>query len=149
MLSTHFFPGAASLLSDSPDHRWAVAFEDEGTAGYFYARDNRLGIDDEAIVDGMLIYNVSSAPQRQMLASVQWSRDGQQAALYIDGTAQALYDFGAGRGYCRSGFPNFLDENTGGWNRSNHEWSDAVFNAFETAIFDLQSSNLPDQEKPN
>jgi hypothetical protein len=82
----------------------------------------------------VLIYNVQQAPERQMLASVQWSRDGQQAVLYIDGSAQALFDFAAGRGYCRSDFPNFLDDSGYGWNRKTHEWSDAVFNAFETAL---------------
>jgi hypothetical protein len=134
MLSIHFQPGAASLLSDSPDLRWAVVFEDQGTAGYFYARDKRLGEDDDAIVDGMLIYNVTQAPQREMLASVQWSRNGQQAVLYIDGSAQALFDFAAGRGYCRSGFPNFLENGSSGWNQTSHEWSDAVFDAFETEL---------------
>jgi hypothetical protein len=134
MLSIHFQPGSATLESDSPDTRWAVLFEDEGNAGYFYARDKRLGVDEDAIVDGMLIYNVQQTPGKEMLASIQWSRTGQQAVLYIDGTAQALFDFAAGRGHCRSGFPNFLDEGTGGWNRSSHEWSDAALNAFENEL---------------
>jgi len=110
-------------------------FEDEGSAGYFYARDKRLGDDDDAIVDGMLIYNVQQMEPRDMLASIQWSRNGQQAVLYIDGSAQAMFDFSAGRGHCRSGFPNFLEDgSSGGWNRSSHEWSDAAFDAFETEL---------------
>ena len=50
----------------------------------------------------MLIYNVAALlksdeekerPEPQRIASVEWSRDGLQAVLYLDGTAQALYDF--------------------------------------------------------
>jgi hypothetical protein len=134
MLSIHFQPGNARLESDSPDLRWAVIFEDEGAAGYFYARDKRLGEDETAIVDGMLIYNVHQVQPKEMLASVQWSRNGQQAVLYIDGSAQALFDFAACRGYCRSGFPNFLEDGSSSWNKTSHEWSDAALNAFETEL---------------
>jgi hypothetical protein len=135
MLSIHFQPGAASLLSDSTDPRWAVLFEDEGSAGYFYACDKRLGDSDDAIVDGMLIYNVNTvAIKAEMLASIQWSRDGQRAVLYIDGSAQALFDFSAGRGHCRTGFPNFLEDGSSGGKRTTLEWSDAALNAFETEL---------------
>jgi hypothetical protein len=52
----------------------------------------------------MLIYNVGALarsdaenerPEPQRIASVEWSRDGLQAVLYLDGTAQALFDFEA------------------------------------------------------
>ncbi len=49
-------------------------------------------------------------PEPQRIASVEWSRDGLQAVLYLDGTAQALYDFQARCGYCRMNFPNFREE---------------------------------------
>ena len=67
----------------------------------------------------MLIYNVAALaksdaenqrPEPQRIASVEWSRDGLQAVLYLDGTAQALYDFEARCGYCRMDFPNFREE---------------------------------------
>ena len=67
----------------------------------------------------MLIYNVAALaksdeeqerPEPQRIASVEWSRDGMQAVLYLDGTAQALYDFRARCGYCRMNFPNFREE---------------------------------------
>jgi hypothetical protein len=134
MQSISFQPGSAYLASISPGSRWTVVFEDEGTAGYFYARDGLLGEEDDAILDGMLIYNLHQAPQRELLASIQWSRNGEQAVLYIDGSAQALFDFAARRGYCRSGFPNFLDQGHEGWNVSSHDWSDMAWNAFESDL---------------
>lgn len=150
MQSLEFTPGRAFLQSDSPTASWRVVFEDEGVAGYFYAHDRSLAPQgqmesgetfEQSIVDAMLIYNVGvlrenegKAPRRR-LAAVEWSRDGQQAVLYLDGTAQALFDFEARRGYCRSNFPNFLEESTGTWRRASHAWEDAVLQRFETALY--------------
>jgi hypothetical protein len=89
----------------------------------------------------MLIYNTSALqdPQRERIASVQWSRDGQQAVLYLDGSAQALIDFAARQSYCRSNFPNFLEEDGqaqgGGWHRGSHAWDDAALQRFESGIY--------------
>ena len=96
---------------------------------------------DSSIVDAMPIYNVGvladseGATPRKRLAAIEWSRDGLQAVLYMDGTAQALFDFEARRGYCRSNFPNFLEESTGTWRRSSHAWEDDVLQRFETALY--------------
>ena len=89
----------------------------------------------------MLIYNVASlknaegeaGPER--IAAVEWSRDGFQAVLYLDGTAQALFDFNQHQGYCRLNFPNFIAEQGDPWNKENHAWNEAAFQRFEAALY--------------
>src|ERR1700712_273941 len=101
MESLSFHPGRAFLSSNSTAVPWTVVFEDEGIAGYFYACDRSQTTQEESIMDAMLIYNVSTMqnPEAERIASVQWSKDGLQAALYLDGTAQAMFDFGVRAGY--------------------------------------------------
>ncbi len=144
MDSLSFTPGRAFLSSDSPAVPWTVVFEDEGVAGYFYACDRSQEAHEHAILDAMLIYNVDALkksdaekqrPEPQRIASVEWSRDGMQAALYLDGTAQGLYDFKARCGYCRMDFPNFMEEQGETWRKSTHAWSDAMLQQFEAALY--------------
>jgi len=77
----------------------------------------------------------STAPEPQRIASIEWSRDGLQAVLYLDGTAQALYDFQARAGYCRMNFPNFLEEQGDNWRKSTHAWSEAAIQQFEASLY--------------
>src|ERR1700735_2852783 len=100
MQSLSFTPGRAFLSSDSPAVPWTVVFEDEGIAGYFYACDRSQETHDNSILDAMLIYNVEALaksdvqlerPTGERIASVEWSRDGLKAVLYLDGFAQALF----------------------------------------------------------
>jgi hypothetical protein len=137
MQSLSFTPGDAFLASDSPQTPWAVVFEDEGDVGYFYACDRSQATDEARILDAVLIYNVNALknPQAERLAAIEWSRDGMQAVLYLDGTAQALFDFEARQGYCRSNFPNFLSEKADKWRRSSHAWSDEAFERFEAGLY--------------
>jgi hypothetical protein len=141
MDSLTFKPGRAFLASDSPQVPWTVVFEDEGVAGYFYACDRSRETHEQSILDAMLIYNVNAARMAaggvdtDRLASVQWSKDGLRAALYIDGSAQAIFDFGARCGYCRMDFPNFLDGQSGGWRKATHAWDEAVLLKFEAEIY--------------
>lgn len=137
MDSLTFTPGRAFLSSNSTAVPWTAVFEDEGPAGYFYACDRSRETQEESILDAMLIYNTSALqdPARERIASVQWSRDGQQAVLYLDGSAQALVDFAAKQSFCRSNFPNFLDEDGGGWRKSDHAWDDAALQRFEAGIY--------------
>ena len=137
MDSLTFTPGRAFLASPSPAVPWTVVFEDEGPAGYFYACDRSHEILDHSIFDSMLIYNVSSLedPTRERIASVQWSRDGQQAVLYLDGTAQALFDFQQRCGYCRMDFPNFLGEDGDTWRKTSHAWNENALQRFESALY--------------
>jgi hypothetical protein len=137
MQSLSFIPGRAFLSSDSPQVPWTVVFEDEGSAGYLYACDRSQTTHEESILDAMLIYNVSALknPEAEHLAAIEWSRDGLQAVLYLDGTAQALFDFQERAGYCRTNFPNFLGKQGDTWRKSSHAWSDAVFERFEAGLY--------------
>ena len=144
MQSLTFTPGRAVLSSDSPAVPWTVVFEDEGVASYFYACDRSQQTQEESIMDAMLIYNVEALaksdaelkrPEATRIASIDWSRDGQQAVLYLDGTAQALFDFQQRCGYCRMDFPNFLADRADTWRRSSHAWSDAALQQFEAALY--------------
>jgi hypothetical protein len=138
MDSLTFVPGRAFLSSDSPTVPWTVVFEDEGAAGYFYACDRSFTTLEESILDAMLIYHVApplGGNETERLAAVQWSRDGLQAVLYLDGVPQALFDFGARRGHCRMNFPNFAPDRSDIWDRSNHAWSEAALEQFEAALY--------------
>lgn len=144
MQSLSFTPGRAFLSVDSATVPWTVVFEDEGIAGYFYACDRSQEKHSHAILDAMLIYNVSALaksdaelkrPTSERIASVEWSHDGLQAVLYLDGTPQALYDFQARAGYCRMDFPNFLEEKGDTWRKSTHAWSDEAMQRFEAALY--------------
>src|ERR1700744_6342432 len=119
MDSLSFTPGRAFLSADSTAVPWSVVFEDEGIAGNFYACDRSWRTQEESILDAVLIYNVSSLPEpeRERLAAIQWSRDGLRAVLYLDGTAQAMFDFAAREGYARSNFPNFMGQQGDPWRK--------------------------------
>jgi len=144
MQSLSFTPGRAFLSSNSTAVPWTAVFEDEGVAGYFYACDRSQQTQEESILDAMLIYNVEALaksdaelkrPEATRIASIEWSRDGQQAVLYLDGTAQALFDFEQRRGYCRMNFPNFLGEEGDTWQKSSHAWNESALQRFESALY--------------
>jgi len=137
MQSLTFTPGRAFLSSDSHAVPWTAVFEDEGVAGYFYACDRSHEKLEDSILDAMLIYNVGSLADAtaERIVSIDWSRDGMKAVLYLDGVPQAMADFAARRGYCRANFPNFLADQGDVWDRSSHEWSDAVMAEFEAALY--------------
>ena len=142
MDSLTFTPGRARLLSISPatpgqEGRQAVVFEDEGQAGYCYACDGALGEGEDSIADAMLIYNVASLeePGRERLLSVQWSRSGREAVLYLDGVPQAHMDFSARKSFCRSNFPNFMEAQNDTWRGNSHAWDDTVIEQFEAELY--------------
>jgi hypothetical protein len=85
----------------------------------------------------MLIYSNSVLPDAaaERLASIQWSRDGMQCVLYIDGTAQAYIDFKTRTSFCRSNFPNYIEERGETWRKSSHAWDDAALQRFEQEIY--------------
>jgi hypothetical protein len=139
MDSLSFRPGRAFLSSNSTAVPWTVVFEDEGVAGYFYACDRSRETQEESILDAMLVYNSDAAKKAasdaELIASVQWSKDGLLAALYIDGSAQAIFDFAAKCGYCKMNFPNFLDQQSGGWRKDSHAWNEGLLARFEAEIY--------------
>jgi hypothetical protein len=67
---------------------------------------------------------------------VQWSRSGLQAVLYLDGSPQALADFSSRESFCRSNFPNFMDNSGDGWRKSSHAWDDQALQRFEAEIYE-------------
>jgi hypothetical protein len=137
MDSLTFTPGRAFLSSNSPTPPWTAVFEDEGPAGYFYACDRSQETQEHSIMDAMLIYNVSSLPEpeKERIASVQWSPNGMQCVLYLDGTAQAFIDFAAHISFCRSDFPNYIQEQGDTWRKSTHAWDDAALQQFEAVLY--------------
>ena len=137
MQSLLYTPGNAYLAADSSTYPWYVVFEDEGVAAYFYACDRTRGEADDAGVDAMLVYNVSSLqePEKQRLASIQWSQDGLQALLYLDGVSQGLFDFGQRIGSCRLDFPNFTESQHENWRKSSHAWDEAAVKKFESGLY--------------
>lgn len=137
MDSLSFTPGRAFLSSDSTTVPWSVVFEDEGLAGYFYACDRSWRTQEQSILDAVLIYNVGSLPEpeRERLAAIEWSRDGLRAVLYVDGTAQAMFDFAAREGYARSNFPNFMGQQGDPWRKDSHAWDDAKLLHFEAELY--------------
>jgi hypothetical protein len=137
MDSLTFTPGRAFLSSNSSAVPWTAVFEDEGPAGYLYACDRSQETQEHSIMDAMLIYNTSSLPDpaAERLASIQWSRDGQQCVLYLDGTAQAFIDFATKISFCRSNFPNYIAEQGDPWRKSSHEWDDNALQRFESTLY--------------
>ena len=122
MDSLTFTPGPAFLSSNSPSPPWTAVFEDEGS-GRLFLRLRPLAGDahEHSIMDAMLIYNVASLDDsdRERIASIQWSRDGMRCVLYLDGAAQAMCDFAAKLSFCRSNFPNFLEDDPR-WRKTSH-----------------------------
>ena len=138
MDSLVFRPGRAFLSSNSTAVPWTAVFEDEGAAGYLYACDRSQTTQEESILDAMLIYNVATManPEAERLAAIAWSRNGMEAVLYLDGTAQALIDFAGHAGYCRMDFPNFLVARGETWRKATHAWSEQRLERFEAALYE-------------
>jgi hypothetical protein len=137
MDSLTFTPGRAFLSSNSPQVPWSVVFEDEGAAGYLYACDRSWRTQEESILDAMLLYNAASLDgrNRERLAAIQWSRNGEQAVFYLDGTAQAFIDFDRRESFCRSNFPNFMEQSDDLWRKSTHAWDEAAITRFEAELY--------------
>jgi hypothetical protein len=68
---------------------------------------------------------------RVRLLTVEWSRDGQRAALRLDGVPQVLVDFEKRESCCRSNFPNFMADGHIQWRSGDHAWDDAAMARFE------------------
>jgi hypothetical protein len=146
MDSLEFRVGEARVVSYSPVRElpWRVVFEDEGAAGYCYACDGRRAtVDDDfdvTVMDAMLVYNVEAMlseddGDRERLLTVEWSRDGQHAAVRLDGVPQVLIDFERRVSRCRSNFPNFMDDGRNQWRSADHSWDDAAMEKFEADAF--------------
>lgn len=96
----------ARLEAQSPSGSSLVVLEDDGETGYLYAlvpgRDGR-----PAIADAVQVYiaPASGAASAEVGVRLEWSADGERCGLTLDGELQAVFDFRAQLGACRSGFP--------------------------------------------
>lgn len=114
--------------SASPAEPFAVAFEDDGTTGSFYALD--LGTRGKPpILDALHIYSVADVADRDIPSTVQiaWSADGFKAILIINDYAHAVFDLEARRGYCRTGLPPPDTR----WTKYDHAWADSALELFK------------------
>ncbi len=116
------FRRGTPIVLESPGPRGPnkVVFEDDGETGYFYALDLSRP-EQSQIVDAIAIYAVATV-QRAAKADtvrVQWAADGGKAALFLNGRAEAVFDFDQKRGYARSASPMPAGSP---WPRSDHSW---------------------------
>ena len=118
-----FTAGTPTVLeSAGPRAPNKVVFEDDGETGYFYALDLSRP-EDSQIVDAIGVYNVKTprAGSKPQGIRLQWTADGGKVALFLNGRAEAVFDFDHKRGYARSGSPM---PGISPWPRSNHSWDD-------------------------
>jgi hypothetical protein len=110
----------------SPHTPFGIVFEDDGITGYLYGLD--FSREGNPIVDALHIYNVAQVTDRDKPSLVQlvWSRDGLKAALMINKSPHAIFDFEARRGYCRTGFP----PPSRNWTEFDHCWHDQAVELF-------------------
>lgn len=115
------------LESRSPVSRYAVAFEDDGGTGYFYALDTTGN--NQSILDALHIYDVASALGKPSPSKLQiiWSTDGLKSALLINGHPHAVFDFLARSGCCRNNFPPPRGE----WSKNGHAWDENALKPFK------------------
>jgi hypothetical protein len=125
-----------TLVCRSPHTTFTVLFEDDGESGYFYGlqRDFRHDppeLEDseehQPILDALHIYNVANVVDKDILSVVQivWSSDGLKSALVLSNYPHAVFDFEAGRAYCRTNFPPPLTDFT-----NSHEWDNRAIDLF-------------------
>lgn len=97
--------GEDTFIDSTAENDNAVAFEDNGETGYFYALDRSN--DNLKILDGVHIYNVENVIDRDKPSTVKilWTEDLTKALLSINNYYHALFDFQNQAGYCRNGFP--------------------------------------------
>ena len=115
-----------SLGSASPSREFCVLFEDDGETGYFYALQSSRK--DNQILDMVNLYTVDpgSDPVRHDEMGIVWSQDGSKVMLLLNEYPQAVFDFQAKRGYCRTNDPNVPRRERDTWHPEDHSWSDAV-----------------------
>jgi hypothetical protein len=120
-------PGDGLLIgSQSEQEAYAVAFEDDGQTGYFYARKSMNG----PILDAVHIYDVTAVKDRDRVSEykIGWSPSGRQAVLMINGYPHAVFDFERQKGWCRSGFPPAPSNEE--WSVDGHAWDESCLANF-------------------
>jgi hypothetical protein len=123
------YVGRATLIEGAaPNGEFAAVFEDDGDTGYFYATHGAAS--EHRIHAAAHIYNVQSisGSGRYVSVKVGWSSDSAKVMLIIDDIPQAVFDFRARQGFCRTGFP--CSPSHGDWTMNPHPWSDSVMGLF-------------------
>lgn len=131
-----------SVEGGPPDSQFSVAFEDDGRSGYFYALDLSLSDPElSKVVDALCVYEVSMSlpPFTPLKIQLVWSVDGLKAAVIINGTPQAAFDFSQRCAYSETGFPPPRPIGQQ-WTRRTENW------AFE--VNELFADTMAPQELP-
>lgn len=106
--------------ADSSCQKHGIVFEDDGRTGYFYARDYTS--QSRLFVDALHLYNVEPGADVEFRIRIAWSFNNQQAALLIDESVRAAFDFNKKHGYSIDGFPNVFSNE--GW--TNSAWEKGI-----------------------
>jgi len=116
--------------ADSPAGRHATVFEDDGTAGVFYAVDTEVE-DGNPVQDALLVYVAADVTDAELESTLEigWSDDGLKALLLINDQPHAAFDFAARQGWCQLALPEAAVNPA--WSKAARQWSDAV-----EALFD-------------
>jgi len=115
----------AVVPSDSSISRYQAVFEDDGQTGYFYALDTARP--DNPIIDTLHVYDVERVADRDRPCQLHivWSADGLKVVLFLNSYPQAIYNFEAQRGCCRTGFPPAAIHSG-----ASHDWDDREMEHF-------------------
>jgi len=112
------------MQMDAPSHEASVVFEDDGDTGYFYALAPN-GSGGLELLDALHVYNAEADLRgTDLRLEIEWSEDSKLAALRVNASMWALYDFNAQMGWSRSNFP----PPPGKWRNGEPrpEWDDAL-----------------------
>jgi len=110
----------------SPKTIYAVVFEDDGKAGYFYGLN--LESKKQPVLDALHIYNVKDVLDSDISLKLEilWSEDGLKSCLAINGFVHVVFDFESRKAYCRNNFPPPDRRFT-----NSHKWNDEALDLFK------------------
>lgn len=114
------------IKGPAPQGSFLAVLEDDGSAAYFYALDTSK---EQPFQDGMLIYTIDSAVDKPYVARIGWSPDSTKVLLTINDYPNAVFDFSAKEGCCRTGYPEKLGP---GWSPRGHAWRDDMLSHFSS-----------------
>jgi hypothetical protein len=112
----------SSVHLDSSQGSFKVVFRDQGGEAYFSCADA------SGVLDRVAIYNRAQVPSTSgnFTTQIVWSPTGGQALLLVNQQPQAVFDFIARRGYCRTNAPA---PSRAQW-AVGHEWSEDALRFF-------------------
>ena len=114
----------SAIKGPAPQGSFLAVLEDDGSTGYFYALDTAK---EQPFQDGMLIYTIDTADDKPYVARIGWSSDSTKVILTINDYPNAIFDFTAQEGCCRTGYPEKLGP---GWSLRGHTWREDMLSHF-------------------